>query len=130
MEATESGSMLLRAAHVAILSTILMGLILYVVIRAFRFGPSSLIRCLLGSLVCSAVVLGCFALSAVLTFACGPTAAVFLVVSLLVGVILALPIQLLILGLSLGRGVVVWIVYMVFTPVVVLWMMVLLAAIF
>ena len=129
MEAINTDLSLLHAGWIATLVTILMGLILFALIRVARFGASSLIRCLLGSFACSTVVLGCFLLFAVLSFPFGEMATMLILLGLLAGVVLTLPVQLLIFGLPVGEGMVVWITYVVFTPLVVLWIMVLLPSV-
>jgi hypothetical protein len=49
---------LLRAGEVTLLSTIVMGLILYLVARICRLGKRSVLRCQVASLACSVVILG------------------------------------------------------------------------
>src|ERR1035437_5545081 len=107
---------LLRLGEVALLSTIVMGLIMYLVARLRRLGRRSILRCQLASLACSVVILGCLALSAILPPACGPFGGIFLIGGLLAGVVLTLPL----LGLFFpeGRVPVLWGVSLVGMPLV------------
>ena len=116
---SDTNQALLRAGEVAV-STIVMGLILYLVARARRLGKCSILRCQSASLACSAVILGCLAVSAILPSACGPFGPLLLVAGLLLGVMLALPL----LGLFFPEagGTVLCTVYLVGMPVVVVLM--------
>ena len=122
MQTPETGTILIRGAEIVVLTTVAASLLLYSIIHILRFGNSSLIRCVLASAACSAVVLICLALSAILSVACGPIAGLFLIFSLLIGIVLTLPAQLLVFRLPAGRGVIIWIVYIITTPLILCWM--------
>jgi hypothetical protein len=113
----ETYQTLLRAGLVALLSTIATGLIIYLVARLRRLGKCSVLRCQLASLACSMVILGCFALSVSLVPACGPFGPIFLIGGLVAGVMLTLPLM----GRFFpeGRSTVLWGVYIVGMPLVV-----------
>ncbi len=105
---------LLRVGEVALLSSIVVGLIMRLVGRVRRLGKCSLLRCQLASLACSVVMLSCFAVSVSLAPACGPFGPFFLIGGALVGVMLTLPLM----GLFFpeSRGTVLWGVYLAGMP--------------
>ena len=125
METTDSHALVLHGGEVALLVTVVSGVLLYAVIRLSRQGQSSLVRSLLASLASSAVVVACVALSALGMAQSGALAALALIFNPIVGILLTLPVQLLILGLPASRGIVVWIAYVVATPLFICWVLLL-----
>ena len=122
MDMSDSSRILWQSGTVAAAATVIVGLLLYGVIRFVQCGNVSLSRSLLTSLSCSLIIVLGFAIPvAVSQLTCSFVAGIFAVLGVIVGVVLTFPVQLALFRLSPGAGLVVWVAYIIFTPLAVCW---------
>jgi len=116
MEAYDATRILWQSVSIGVASSVINGLLLYFVIRFLQFGNVSVVRSVLTSLACSAVIVLGFVVPAV---TCSYIAGIVSLLGVLVGVVLTLPVQVVVFRLSTRDSLVVWVAYLFITPFVV-----------
>ena len=125
MPTPDTAAGLWRCGMVALLATLLNSLLIYLVTSTTRFGKPSLLRCLLASSACSAVLLLGFGLSAFIALrGCPYAGAIVIIPGVLASFLLTLPVQGWILGLPNRAAVRVWVIYAVGTPLILVWVVI------
>jgi hypothetical protein len=116
MEISDTAKLLWQSGSIGVVSSVINGLLLYFVIRFLKFGNVSVVRSVLTSLGCSAIIILGFVIPAV---TCSFVAGVLSLLGVILGVVLTFPVQLLIFRLSARDSLVVWVAYLFITPFVV-----------
>jgi hypothetical protein len=115
MEMSDTAKILCQSGGIGAASSVVVGLLLYFVIRFLKFGHVSVVRTVLTSLGCSAVIVLGFLVP---TVTCSYVAGILSLLGVIVGVVLTFPIQLLAFRLSARDSLVVWVAYLFITPFV------------
>jgi len=115
MEMSDTAKILLMSGGIGAATSVVVGLLLYFVIRFLKFGNVSVVRSVLTSLGCSAVIILGFVVPAV---TCSYVAGILSLLGVVVGIVLTFPIQFVIFRLSVRDSLVVWVAYLFITPFV------------
>ena len=116
MEISDTARILCQSGGIGVVSSVIIGLLLYFVIRFLKFGNVSVVRSVLTSLGCSALIVLGFVVPAV---TCSFVAGILSLLGVVLGVVLTFPVQLLLFRLSARDSLVVWVAYLFITPFVV-----------
>ena len=116
MEISDTTQILWQSGSIGVVSSVINGLLLYLVIRFLKFGNVSVVRSVLTSLGCSALIVLGFVVPAV---TCSYVAGILSLLGVILGVVLTFPVQWLIFRLSARDSLVVWVAYLFITPFVV-----------
>jgi len=116
MELSDTAKILWESGSIGVASSVIIGLLLYLVIRFLKFGNVSVVRSVLTSLGCSALIILGFVVPAV---TCSFVAGMLSLLGVILGVVLTFPVQLLFFRLSARDSLVVWVAYLFITPFVV-----------
>jgi len=116
MEMSDTAGILWQSGSIGVVSSVIVGLLLYWVIRFLKFGSVSVVRSVLTSLGCSALIILGFVVPAV---TCSFVAGMLSLLGVILGVVLTFPVQLLFFRLSARDSLVVWVAYLFITPFVV-----------